>query len=76
MTKCEFLKAFASACACMVQNNISPSDYKYVGLVEDFRRLKSEGHKYAFIVSYLAEQYDVNESTVYRIVRRLEEPCV
>ena len=60
----------------MVQNNISPSDYKYVGLVEDFRRLKSEGHKYAFIVSYLAEQYDVNESTVYRIVRRLEEPCV
>jgi len=60
----------------MARNNISPSDYKYVGLVEDFRRLKSEGHKYAFIVSYLAEQYDVNESTVYRIVRRLEEPCV
>lgn len=75
MTKYEFIKAFASACAMMAENRISPADYRYIGLVEDFQRMKSEGHKYAFIVSYLSQQYEVNEVTVYRIVKRLQEPC-
>ena len=75
MTKYEFIKAFASACAVMADNHISPADYKYIGLVEDFERMKAEGHKYAFIVSYLSQQYEVNEATVYRIAKRLQEPC-
>ena len=35
MTKYEFIKAFASACAMMAENRISPADYRYIGLVED-----------------------------------------
>lgn len=75
MTKYELLKATASACEVMARNNISPADYRYIGLVEDYMRMQAEGQKYSFIVYYLAQQYGINEATVYRIVKRLQQPC-
>lgn len=73
MTKYELIKASASVCKVLADNGISPSDYKFIGLVEEYHRLKAEGHKYAYITFYLAQQYGVGETTVYRIVKRLEE---
>lgn len=73
MTKYEMLKASASTCKVLADNGISPSDYKFIGLVEEYRRLKEEGHKYAYITFYLAQQYGVGETTVYRVIKRLEE---
>lgn len=73
MTKYEILKASASVCKVLADNGISPSDYKFVGLVEEYNRLKGEGHKYAYIVFYLSQQYDIGETTVYRIIKRLGE---
>lgn len=73
MTKYEMLKASTSTCKVLADNGISPSDYKFIGLVEEYRRLKEEGHKYAYITFYLAQQYGVGETTVYRVIKRLEE---
>lgn len=73
MTKYEILKASASVCKILADNGVSPSDYKFVGLVEEYNRLKGEGHKYAYIVFYLSQQYDIGETTVYRIIKRLGE---
>lgn len=73
MTKYEILKASASVCKILADNGISPSDYKFLSLVEEYNRLKREGHKYAYIVFYLSQQYDIGETTVYRIIKRLGE---
>lgn len=73
MTKYEILKASASVCKILADNGISPSDYKFLSLVEEYNRLKGEGHKYAYMVFYLSQQYDIGETTVYRIIKRLGE---
>lgn len=73
MTKYEILKASASVCKVLADNGISPSDYKFVSLVEEYNRLKGEGHKYAYIVFYLSQQYGIGETTVYRVIKRLCE---
>lgn len=73
MTKYEILKASASVCKVLADNGISPSDYKFIGLVEEYRRLKEEGHKYAYITFYLSQQYGVSETSVYRIVKKLQD---
>lgn len=73
MTKYEILKASASVCKALADNGISPSDYRFIGLIEEYNRLKAEGHKYAYITFYLAQQYSVSETSVYRIVKKLQE---
>lgn len=73
MTKYEILKASASVCKVLADNGISPSDYKFIGLIEEYNRLKAEGHKYAYITFYLAKQYGVSETSVYRIVKKMQE---
>ena len=73
MTKYEILKASASVCKVLADNGISPSDYKFIGLIEEYNRLKAEGHKYAYITFDLAQQYGVSETSVYRIVKKMQE---
>lgn len=65
---------FASGiCATMTNNNIKPSDYIYVEMYSEYMRMRSEGHKYEYIVYYLSNQYNVSEASVYRIVKRLDK---
>lgn len=73
MKKYEMLKASASVCKVLADNGISPTDYKFVSMVEEYNRMKREGHKYAYIVFYLSQQYGIGETTVYRIIKRLCE---
>ena len=73
MTKYEILKVSASVCKVLADNGISPSDYRFIGLIEEYNRLKAEGHKYAYITFYLAQQYGVSETSVYRIVKKMQE---
>lgn len=73
MKKYEMLKASASVCKVLADNGISPTDYKFVSMVEEYNRMKDEGHKYAYIVFYLSQQYGIGETTVYRVIKRLCE---
>lgn len=73
MKKYEMLKASASVCKVLADNGISPTDYKFVSMVEEYYRMKREGHKYAYIVFYLSQQYGIGETTVYRVIKRLCE---
>lgn len=73
MTKYELIKSVASVLAVLAENNINVADYRYVQLFEDYQRLKSEGHKYDYIVYYLSTQYECGVTTVWRIVKRLQE---
>ena len=65
---------FASGiCATMANNNITPSDHIYVEMYSEYMRMRSEGHKYEYIVYYLSIQYIVSDASVYRIVKRLDK---
>lgn len=75
MTKLEFLQAAASICETLCANNLDPCDIRYLQMVKDYERMKQEGQKYSFIVFYLSQQYGIAESSVYRVVRRLNEEC-
>lgn len=72
MTKYELLKATASTCGLLAENNIDPSDVKYLQLYEDWQRMCAEGHKKEYIKFYLAQQYGVSETSVWRICKRMQ----
>lgn len=75
MDKLEFLKAVASVCKVLTDNGISASDYKYIQMMDDYDRMKREGHKAGFMIPYLSQQYSIDEVTVYRVIKRLHAPC-
>lgn len=75
MTAFELLKSCASVCAVLAANKINPADVRYLQLYADFVRMRDEGQKTSWVVFYLAQQYDCDEATVYRVVKRLSAEC-
>ena len=57
------------------KNGISFSDARHIPMYEDWLRLKTEGHKYIYIIHYLSQQYEMSETSVYRIIRKFSEDC-
>lgn len=49
---------------------VQPSDVRYLELYRDYQRLTNEGHKKTYVLQYLADEYDVDERTIYRIVKK------
>lgn len=52
---------------------INTADYKNVEVYNEYARLKGDGLKVAYIVSFLSEQYNVSERKVYNIVSKMEK---
>lgn len=73
MTKYELIKAMRSTLRVLDENEIKGRDYRFVDMYEDWMRLKSEGHKYIYIIHYLAQQYELSESSVERTIRKFSE---
>lgn len=73
MTEYDLLKCAESVCKVMAENGIKPDDVRYLKLYEDWKRLRSEGHKVRYISYYLSEQYGVGEATIFRIAKRFEK---
>lgn len=55
----------------MSKCGIKTDDYQYVGLYEDFVRMRSSGEKYWYAVMVLSKKYKLSESKVVRLIRRL-----
>lgn len=73
MTKYELIKSSSSILRLIAKNGINATDAEYISLYDDYRRMKSERQKYEFIMYYLSTQYGVSETTVWRIVKRMEQ---
>lgn len=73
MTEYDLLKCAESVCKVMAENGIKPEDVRYLQMYEDWKRLRSEGHKVRYISYYLSEQYGVGEATIFRIAKRFEK---
>lgn len=73
MTKYELVKVLRSALETLAKNGIETRDARHVEMFEDWLRLRGEGHKYIYIIRYLSQQYEMSETSVYRIVRKFSE---
>lgn len=49
---------------------IQPSDVRYLELYKEYSRLKDEGHKITYVLQYLSDEYNVDERTIYRIIKK------
>ena len=62
----EFLKLLSSF-------DLRCDDYKHIELYEEYVKMRRDGDKVDYILYLLSEKYNLSESTVKRIVRRLSK---
>lgn len=52
---------------------IKMDDYKYIGLCQEYNELVAKGHKREYARAILSRKYSVSESTVFRIITRMNK---
>lgn len=73
MTQYELLRTAESILSMLNANEIDAKDVIYLSLYKEFKRLKEEGHKVNYIVTYLSEEYNCSVATIYRVAKRMEK---
>lgn len=69
----ELIKASESLLNAFSKANINISDSRYIPLYEDYSRLKAEGHKITYIITYISDVYNISEKTVYIVIGKFEK---
>lgn len=57
----------------MSEIGVKMDDYKYIGLCQEYNELVSNGHKREYARAVLSRKYSVSESTVFRIITRMNK---
>ena len=65
------LKTNRWALEVMKSASIDGNDLKHVSMIEEYLKLKEEGHKTTFITTYLEDTYNLSERQIYRVIKRL-----
>lgn len=58
----------------MSEIGVKMDDYKYIGLCQEYNDLVANGEKREYARTILSKEYSVSESTVFRIISRLNTP--
>lgn len=58
----------------MSEIGVKMDDYKYIGLCQEYNDLVAKGEKREYARAILSKKYSVSESTVFRIISRLNTP--
>ena len=74
MTVFDVLRLNRSLLTVLAANGITAKDVEHTGVYEDFQKMKAEGEKISYIVAVLTDRYDIGERTIWRIVKRLDQP--
>ena len=69
----EFLKIGQEMLKLMSLFDLRRDDYKHIELYEEYMVLRGEGEKVDYIFATLSSKYNVSESTIKRIVKRLSK---
>lgn len=73
MKAIDILTLAKGICTTLDKNDIKAGDVRYIQMYSDWQRLKKEGHKFDWIMYWLAKEHDTSESSVWRILRRLDK---
>lgn len=49
------------------------TDYRYLDMYDDYTSMRSGGEKLGYIIAHLADAYNISESSVKRLIKRLSE---
>lgn len=49
-------------------------DYRHVEMLDDYKQLVDNGHKKEYVMAVLMEKYGLSESTIRRVINRLQQP--
>lgn len=56
------------------KNDIRIDDYRHVEMCDDYKQLVDNGHKKEYVIAVLQEKYRISESTIRRVINRLQRP--
>ena len=60
----------------MSEIGVKMDDYRYIGLCQEYNELVEKGEKREYARAILSKKYSVSESTVFRIISRLNRPVI
>lgn len=63
----EMVSLFRSLLSRMRDNGIKVDDIDYIEMYEEYLDMKDRGEKVTYIMSLLADKYEVSERTLYRV---------
>ena len=75
MKKVELLKLLHEGLKMLSKCEVMRDDYRYIGMYEEFQRMRGMGIKYREVVRMLAKDYHLGRATIERVIRRLEGDC-
>lgn len=73
MTKFELIKANQTLLKTLVENKIDPREVQNIKIFEEYREMKAKKQKVGYIVFFLKEKYELSESTIYTLIRRMSK---
>ena len=56
----------------LVSVDVSPKDIQHLDMFREYMRLKAEGHKIAYIESYICEQYEIKRARFYMVIKKFD----
>lgn len=75
MTNFEILKFNQELIQKIHKSGIRLKDAEYVELYTEYSLMVKDGNKISYIVSVLAEKYEISERTVYSLIKRFQTNC-
>ena len=52
---------------------VKTSDFRFIGMYNEYKELLDDGLKKEYIKSHLSNKYKVSESTIFRVISRLDK---
>ena len=75
MTLFEILNFNRELLKRLVSAGFKTDDCRYIEMYRDYKRMRQEGDKVTYIVSFLSEKYCVSERKIYNIIKRFGTDC-
>ena len=69
----ELLKFCEKILKSLSKVGVKTSDYEYIEMYDDYKALVDKGAKKEYVRAVLSEKYNISETTIFRIVSRLEK---
>lgn len=73
MKAVEFLKLTREILKLMSALELKRDDYKNIELYEEYMKMRGEGNKVDYILAHLSIRYNLSESTIKRVIKRLSK---
>lgn len=69
----ELVKISTEAMKVMSNNDIKMHDWRWIKMYEEYLDMRRSREKFRWVIAHLADAYGLSESSVARVIRRLEK---